>query len=315
MPEIKRTGLPVRAALHPTGVYFSLRPIPPDELQDPFMHQTIARLGGTDAYVRIPPKDVGKGGGATAPAGIVLHVARSGSTLLSQLLKQHHGLVVYAEPQPVNEILMPPHKWPREALAAALRSLGVAFANHAGKPYVLKLSSWNTLFCDIVAEAFPTTPWVFALRDPLEVGVSLLHDGPGWFRDDQDPSRHIWNLIDPDMTRRSPEEFVAQAYGRFCQAIEGLDAGRGRLVSYPALPAAVWEAVVPHFGLPVTEAIRRRMAETARIYSKAPVGEPAEFAADTSAKRAAASPELQRAINALARPAYDRLIARHAGGG
>ncbi len=117
----------------------------------------------------------------TAPVGIIFHVARCGSTLLSQSLKRLDDLVVYAEPQPVNEILAPPHKWPRADLVAALRTLSAAFARHARRPYVLKLSSWNTLYCDIVAEAFPDTPWVLSLRDPVEVGVSLLASPPGWF--------------------------------------------------------------------------------------------------------------------------------------
>src|SRR5688500_13001934 len=151
--------LPARAALHPTGLYFALRDIRPAELQDPFMQETIARLPARESVVQIARGDVGKGVAGTAPPGIVFHVARCGSTLVSQLLKLHVGLVVYAEPLPVNEILLPPHKWPRPELVAALRSLCRAFARHARKPHVLKLTSWNRLFCDLVTEVFPATPW------------------------------------------------------------------------------------------------------------------------------------------------------------
>ena len=70
----------------------------------------------------------------TAPAGIIFHVARCGSTLISQSLKQLGTLAVYAEPQPVNEILVPPHQWPRADMVAAIRALGSAFARHAGGP-------------------------------------------------------------------------------------------------------------------------------------------------------------------------------------
>ncbi len=178
--------LPARAALHPTGLYFALRDIRTAELQDPFMQETVARVSARESVVQIAREDVGKGTAGTSPAGIVFHVSRCGSTLVSQLLKQHVGLVVYAEPLPVNEILLPPHKWPRAEVVAALRSLGAAFARHARKPYVLKLTSWNTLFCDVVAEAFPDSPWVLCLRDPVEVGVSLLQQPAGWIWDGGD---------------------------------------------------------------------------------------------------------------------------------
>ena len=131
MQAMQGDWLPARAALHPTGLYFSLREIRPAELQDPFMQETIARVPARESVVRIGRKDVGKGVAGMAPAGIVFHVAHCGSTLVSQLLKQHVGLVVYAEPLPVNEILLLPYKWPRPELVAALRSLGGAFARHA----------------------------------------------------------------------------------------------------------------------------------------------------------------------------------------
>ncbi len=68
-----------------------------------------ARIGRAD---RARGRRQGHRGHRRRP-GIVFHVSRCGSTLVSQLLKQHVGVVVYAEPLPVNEILLPPHKWPR----------------------------------------------------------------------------------------------------------------------------------------------------------------------------------------------------------
>ncbi len=304
--------LPARAALHPTGLYFALRDIRTAELQDPFMQETITRLPARESVVQITREDVGKGAAGTSPAGIVFHVARCGSTLVSQLLKQHVGLVVYAEPLPVNEILLPPHKWPRTELVGALRSLGAAFARHARKPYVLKLTSWNTLFCDVVAEAFPDSPWVLCLRDPLEVGVSLLQQPAGWVWDGGEPVAPFARHVDPDARSRSREEYVARLYAALCEAAGRLDPERGRLVDYPTLPAAAWETVAPHFSQPVDAPMRARMQAAAAMNSKAPVGRPAKFSEDAAAKRAAASEALRRAVDDLARPALERLRSRHA---
>ncbi len=305
-------GLPVRAALHPTGLYLMLRDIAPRELHDPFMQQTVVRIASPDRVVHVPRSDLGKAAPGSAPAGIIFHVSRCGSTLLSQLLKQHENLVVYGEPLPVSEILLPPHTWPRHDLVGALRSLGAAFAAHARGPYVLKLTSWNTLFCDMLAEAFPTSPWVFNYRDPVEVGVSLLKEPAGWFAKDSEPYHRLVRVIDPLGVSRSSEEDIARLYGAFCTAALRLNAGQGKLVSYADLPAAAWDIVAPHFSLALDDAQKERMAEAARTYSKAPRGEAAIFESDTEAKQSAASPALRRAIDTYARPALDALQARTA---
>ncbi len=305
--------LPARAALHPAGLYLALREIRPSELQDPFMQETISRIPARETIVQVAREDVGRGATGTAPAGIIFHVARCGSTLVSQLLKQHVGAVIYAEPLPVNEILLPPHKWPRAELVAALRSLGAAFARHARKPWVWKLTSWNTLFCDLVAEAFPATPWILCLRNPVEVSVSLLREPAGWLWDGEGPTGPFVKSIDPQGRSRSREEYVARLYGALCAAAGRLDPARGALVEYGSLPDAAWTAVAPHFGLAVDGPVRKRMQAAARMNSKAPIGRPERFADDGGIKQAAASDALRQAIDAFALPSLDRLKALHAG--
>jgi hypothetical protein len=299
--------LPARAALHPTGLYFALRDIAAAELQDPFMQETVARVAAPERFVQVVPEDLGRAPPASAPAGLIFHVARCGSTLVSQLLKQQGGLVVYAEPPPVNEILKPPQPWARRELVAALRSLGDAFARHARGPYVVKCTSWNTLYCDMVAEAFPHSPWVLCLRDPLEVCVSLLQRPPGWLLGTDEMSKRFAAIVDPGGDATSKEELVARCYAAFCDSAARLDPRRGRLVEYPQLPAATWRDVAPHFAAPVDEAARERMVRAAARPAKAPPASVALFADDTAAKRAAASGSLRAAIDAHARPALARL--------
>lgn len=312
MQQNEEIGLPVRAALHSTGLYLALREIDRDELRDAFMQETIARIPTPERIVHVARDDVGRAARDAAPIGIIFHVARCGSTLISQSLKQLEDLVVYAEPQPINELLAPPHKWPRADLAAALRSLGAAFARHAGGPYVLKLSSWNTLYCDIMAAAFPDTPWVLSVRDPVEVGVSLLASPPGWFQNTSDAARALAAQVDAEGASVSREEFVARVYAAFCAAVAELDVTRGRLVSYELLPEAVWRVVAPHFSLSIDESLRERIVESARRHAKAPIGSAAEFTSDVAAKQKAASSELRLAIDSLARPQLERLMRLHA---
>lgn len=307
MPENQGNRLPARAALHPDGLYLALREIGPSELRDAFMQETVARVAAAESVVRIARQDLDRAAPGSAPAGLIFHVARCGSTLISQLLKQHGDCVVYAEPLPFNELLLPPQRWPRALLVGALRSLGEAFARHAGRPYVIKFSSWNTFFCDLLAEAFPDTPWVLSLRDPVEVCVSLVRRPPGWLRNAAGPVASFAGLIDPEGAAGSADEYAARLYGAFCESAARLGPQRGRLVTYETLPGAVWERVAPHFSLVSSAEQRQRMADAARYDAKAPPGKAAAFVGDASGKQAAASDVLRRAVDTFARPPLARL--------
>jgi hypothetical protein len=177
-------------------------------------------------------------------------------------------------------------------------------------PYVLKLTSWNTLYCDFVSKAFPATPWVLCVRDPVEACVSLLERRPGWLRDAGDPSHRFAQVVDPGGESRSAEAFLARLNGAYYRSIAALDTGRGALVSYESLPEAIWTVVAPHFGLAIDEQAQARMLAASRTHSKAVADEESAFVPDGSRKRASASPALRQAVDAYARPELDRLIAR-----
>ncbi len=92
---------------------------------------------------------------------------------------------------------------------------------------------------------------------------------------------------------------------------EGSLPARGKLVSYDALPAAVWEMVAPHFALSIDDRLRQLMAETARINSKAPIGTAPGFEQDSAMKQQAASAGLRQAVDSFARPELEGLRSRH----
>jgi hypothetical protein len=178
---------------------------------------------------------------------------------------------------------------------------------------VVKLSSWNTLYCDLVAEAFPATPWVLCVRDPLEVCVSLLERRPGWLRDAGEPSHRFAPVVDPGQLARTGEEYLARLVAAYCQAIGRLDPALGGLVDYEALPEVVWQQVAPAFGLSIDDAVRERMLQASRADAKAPLGRQQAFEPDRARKQSAASPALREAVDSIARPELARLVAAFAG--
>jgi hypothetical protein len=261
--------------------------------------------------VQVAREDVGRGTAGTGPAGIVFHVARCGSTLVSQLLKQHVGLVVYAEPLPVNEILLPPAKWPRAEIVAALRSLGAAFERHARKPWVLKLTSWNTLFCDLVAEAFPSSPWVLCLRDPLEIAVSLLRQPAGWIWDEAGPGRAV---READRSRRRVPVARRVRRAHLGRALRGCEppgsrarlAGRLHVAALRRLGArrAALRAAGRRYGPCAHAACRVHGLESARGPGRQGLRR------TPRRKQQAATDGLRRAVDEFARPPFEALRRR-----
>ncbi|MEK8032812.1 hypothetical protein AACH06_18480 [Ideonella sp. DXS29W] len=282
--------------------------IAPGELQEPFLHETVQRLARTPWVVHTPLGQLDRVGEQAAPAGVIFHVARCGSTLVSQMLKQHPDTVVYSEPLAINELLVPPHAGDRASRVAALRSLGARFSAHAGRRYVLKLSSWNTLFADLIVEAFPQTPLALCVRDPLEVAVSLQQSRPRWLHDDH--AALFSNAVQGNLQAKGPDERIALFIAAFLRAAGMLPANRSLLLPYLSLPDAVVAQLAPHFGLPLDDPVRQRISSVSRHHSKSRPGHLSDFVPDAERKRAAASAGLSQLVETFCRPAYQTLFMR-----
>jgi hypothetical protein len=178
---------------------------------------------------------------------------------------------------------------------------------HAGTDFVLKLRSWNTLFADVVSEAFPDTPWVFGVRNPVEVGVSIERRPPTWMRARQSPTNPFLPYARLHGNVDTAETYFASMLAAFYGSVDAIQLERGLLIDYPELPDAVWGRVCPHFRLTLQPEACVRMQAASLLYAKSAFGEVREFVPDAHAKRAAASARLCEAAGAIAEPALQRL--------
>jgi hypothetical protein len=304
-------AFPVGAKRDDRGFVVSFKDIDPLAFMDPFVADTIARSPGGTTEALLGKFEHTSDLQAVAPSGIIYHVSKCGSTLVSQVLKKLDGLVVYSRPQAFIDLLMPPHPCSPEHMVQSLRTLGLLFARHAGRPYVLKLANWNVLFCGLLQRAFPDTPWIFCIRDPIDVAVSTLEDpAPGlWYKYIARQDNPFLTHLGMDGSRRlAPELYIAAFYTAFCEAILNLDGSHGKIVSYESMPESIWEIIAPHFNLTVSAEELAAMQQAARFYSKAPLGTPHEFVSDSMAKRRRAAPEVRAAIDSHARPIFQRVL-------
>jgi hypothetical protein len=260
---------------------------------EPFFDQTVARWAsgprarplirtGLEALVALDNEP------SLEPAGMIFHLSRCGSTLVSRLLGTLPGTVVLAEPSPLNALLgLNPGRVEAATLVRLVRLLVRALGRrrHGDERHlVLKCTSWNIRRREILAAAFPETPWVWVQRDPAHVLASLLATPPGWLGLGVTPPRSagLFGLDPAAVPARARVEFAARALGAMLEAAATDPAGR-LSIDYADLPGAVWQRVAPHFGLEADSAAIERMIEESRFYSKDP--SPRVFDGDASERR------------------------------
>ncbi len=314
-----------------------------DRFVAPFFEQTIRRrlrmpfsllfqhTTSLDALADLQSADPG-----LPPTGFIFHLSRCGSTLVAQMLAALPQNIVISEAPPIDAVLRAHWRDPAitdEQRIAWLRALLSVYARprHGERHFYVKFDSWHTPALPLIRRAFPTVPWIFLYRDPLQVLVS--HQ---WQRGAQ----MVPGLLPPQWLELPPmalgpgaaegaaeggmpggssggwlggtfgetlDEYGARVLQRICRAaLQHLD-GRARLINYRQLPAAVWSELAAHFGTGYTAADVAAMQEAAQFDAKNPG---LTFAADSAAKTQGASADVRRLAEAWLQPVYAVLEAR-----
>jgi len=234
------------------------------------------------------------------PAGLIFHMSRCGSTLVSQMLAQSPRHIVVSEAAPIDAAV-------RLRQETLLRAMAVACGRRRSgieQRLFIKLDTWHAMALPLFTRAFPDAPWIFLYRDPVEVLVSQAREpGPQLVRQITPPA-----LYGLDDTEDEPDiDYAARALGRICgAAADALHSPHGRAVDYRDLPDAVEQRILPHFGIAVDEAERAAMHAATRRDAKMPA---LAFAADSAAKQAAAPAALRDLADRTLREVIGRLDA------
>ncbi len=285
---------------------------------EPFFDQTVARWAsgprarplvrtGLEALVALD------GEPSHEPVGMIFHLSRCGSTLVSRLLGTLPGVVVLAEPAPLNALLgLDPDRVDEAALVSVARLVVRALGRcrHGDeRRLVLKCTSWNIRRRAVLSAAFPETPWIWVQRDPARVLASLLAEPPGWLGLQAAPRRAArrFGLDAAAVPAMARAEFAARALGAMLEAA-ATDPARRLCIDHADLPAAVWKRVAAHLGLEVDPPAIQRMIEESRFYSKDPA--PRVFAGDAP-EHHPMTDTMREAAQRFAEPGY-RALASHA---
>jgi hypothetical protein len=307
--------LPIHVAAADGGVFVDWAHLGAAPLNEPFFEQTIRRalarpFNRVFRYCMTMDDFVAPAarGQSVMPSGFIFHMSRCGSTLVSQMLAALPSNLVISEAAPIDaavqlDRIAPdlPAERRLDALAAMIAAFG-RFRRAETRHYVIKLDCWHTLALPLLRRAFPSVPWVFLYRDPVEVLVSQRRQ-PGM--------QMVPNLVPASLygidSFDGVEDYYARVLASICRAALDHRRDGGLLVNYRSLPQAVFTAIMPHFGMACDKHERDVMAAAARRDAKAPHF---EFADDNAAKQSAASAPLRALAERHLGDIYRRLEGR-----
>jgi hypothetical protein len=282
---------------------------------EPFFDQTVERWAGGDAphLVRTDLTALAALDDAPSldPAALIFHLSRCGSTLVSRLLARLPGMLVVAEPRPVNTLLLAdPAALGADRAARLLRLLVRALGRRRfgdERHYVLKLSSWNLARLDLFRRAFPGAKLIWVQRSPLDVMASVLAEPPVWaaLRGAPKEAERLFSLGAAEFARLDDTGFCARALASLLAAAAAAE--DMMIVDYRELPDAVWTQIAPAIGLAPDADDIARLGEEAQYYAKDPGRR--LFSGDR-ADRPALPEELRAFIAERMLPLYEALDAR-----
>jgi hypothetical protein len=224
------------------------------------------------------------------PRGFIFHMSRCGSTLVTQMLAALAHNLVLSEAPPLDVVVQARARRPglseqQQALWLAAMTSALGEPRRGEQALFVKLDCWHTRALPLFRRAFPSVPWVFLYRDPVEVLVSQL-EVPGIHTVPELGGAAILGTEAPFEPHRR-EDYCARILARICEPVlTHAREGGGLLINYRDLPDATWTSILPHFGVPVSASDRAVMAKAARYNAKVP-GVP--FAPDADDKQESAT--------------------------
>lgn len=303
---------PIRLSTGPAGLDIDWCYTDGLPCDDPFFDQTIERCLRRPArllFRRHTGADVLHAVAAERqrrPDGLVLHMSRCGSTLVSSMLTARGDTLAVSEPGPIDSAVRV------VAAGAAGPDLVTDMFSAVGglcgdRRYVVKCDAWSVLDADVLAAALPDVPWVFVHRDPVEVLVSQLrrrgyHMIPGTL-----PAA-VLDIDEQELSKLTAVEYPALVLGRIVAAAAAAVKRAGEraiVVDHADLPHAV-TGIAAHFGLADGAEVTARMFGAADMDAKNPHQ---TYVDDRERKQRDAPSELREAVDRWVRPAYDDLLA------
>jgi len=246
------------------------------------------------------------------PRGMIFHMSRCGSTLMSQMLTALPTSLVISEAGSIDSVLRSRFiepaitdqtrtEWLRW-LVSALSQRRIGNEQHL----FIKFDSWATLDLPVINTAFPGVPWIFLYRNPVDVLVSqLAKRGAHMIPEAIEPA--LFGMTAVEVLEMLPEEYCARILARICEAaLDYHEICPGVMINYEQMPDVVWTTLADIFGIEISDSEVESLRRITRVNAKNPE---LIFENDSERKRNKATKEIQAAAERWLWPVFERLEA------
>ena len=268
---------------------------------EPFFQQTVDRVRAAhpereerftefDALLELD-KDLPR----VAPTGFIFHSSRCGSTLLANACRALNDSVVLSEPNAIDKLIARFITDADDPLKDALYSVFLRAVVNALAQYqtvtrvFIKFSCCSVSQLERIRRIWPSVPWIFLYRDPVETIVSNISNPPAWLLDeDYRVLAHITGTSAARVAEMSLEERCARSIGSFFSTAHTLANDTRLLLNYNQLSLPAISGILDFFNVRPSREELERIASGTRIYSKQ-VSATLPFVPDGDAKQKLAS--------------------------
>jgi len=181
------------------------------------------------------------------PDGLIFHVSRCGSTLLTKALGRDQSNLTITQGGPLQEGFWAaitglwngePEINDRNKLM--LRNLILLMARKRRPEYrhcFVKFISWNIIYYDLIRATFPKTPALYIYRDPVEVIATVLKETTAVLRaKGTSRSSSLTGLKASDTANMSDAQYLSHCYKYYFHvAHSAAEKGNLKLVNYSDL--------------------------------------------------------------------------------
>lgn len=205
------------------------------------------------------------------PHGLIFHVSRCGSTLLSRILGAPEDCCAISEAGPINALLLMAEFLPRETLKICLHNIITAYMRNLGsnERMVFKLSSWSNIYLKRIREVFDGAPQIFLYRDPIEVISSNMKHPASFMRYTDGPiGERLSGKSEEELEDLNPIAFLATTIQQFQNlALQHLD-DRTLILNYSDLIKGQIDPIFNHIGIQLDDAARACAAQQFEYHAR-----------------------------------------------
>jgi hypothetical protein len=183
------------------------------------------------------------------------------------------------------------------------------------KRVFFKFQSIASINIPVFTKAFPSIPWMYIYREPVQVMMSQLEHGDRYancVKSRRNPPPAALELVESrarQLNQLSNVEYCAIHLGALTEtaAASVADNPYAYPTNYKDLPSIFYDSFLPSIGVPVDAEARKRMEDISKVYSKGMKGEKQAFAGDTERKERQATAEIREASKVFLQSSYDAL--------